>query len=366
MGTDGYDQGFTKEDMVAEYHRGLMKKAVLLIGCIVGIVLVTGLLSVNVYPGVSLTEAYGIIWGHITGTEYELRSQYWWADRYIWNYAIVYAVTAILAGAGLACCGTLMQSLMANPLADPYSTGISSGAALGAMMAMVVGVSVGTLTGTAATIVNAFIGAMVPAAIVIILSERIRMTPATLILIGTALSMFFSAFMSLIMLSTDPDTVQTVYTWQLGTFSNVTWDNVPYMAAITIVGSVIVMCLTKKLNVMSLGDNSAQSLGINVRRFRTLCLTLMAVMTAGIVAFVGIIGFVGLVCPHIVRLLIGSDNRFVVPISMALGALLLLISDYIAMILGDITVGVVMSALGAPIFFLMIVLSKNSGKGAIY
>ena len=357
---------YTKEDMIREYHKGALKKWALFIACIIGIVLVVGLLALNVYNGISMSQAYEIIWGHITGVEYEARTTEWWADRYIWNYAIVYAITAILAGAGLACCGALMQALMSNPLADPYSTGISSGACLGAMAAMIVGVSVGTLTGTAATVVNAFIGALVPAIIVIILSERIQMTPATLILIGTALSMFFNAFTSMLMITSDPDTVQEVYYWQVGSFHNVSWSSVPYMAAFTIAGSIVVMFLSSKLNVMSLGDSTAQSLGINVRRFRTVCLTLMALMTASIVAFVGIIGFVGLVCPHIVRLLTGSDNKFVVPISMALGALLLLVAEWISMVITSIPVGVVMSAIGAPIFFLIIVLSKNTGKGAIY
>lgn len=99
---------------------------------------------------------------------------------------------------------------------------------------------------------------------------------------------------------------------------------------------------------------------------RTLALTLMAVMTAGIVSFVGIIGFVGLVCPHIVRLVAGSDNRFVIPISMALSALIVIVSDYISMMNSSLAVGVVISAIGAPLFFILIVMSKTKGKGAIF
>lgn len=354
------------EALVREYRRGLVRKTLLLVACIVGIVIVVGLLSLSVYDGLSLGETYRLIWNHLMGAEYPVRSFEWWADWYIWNVAVVHAIAAILTGAALACCGSLMQSLMNNPLADPYSTGISSGACLGAMAAIVMGVTIGNFAGSAGTVVNAFVGAMVPAVIIIVISERIRMTPATLILLGTALSMFFGAFISFMMVTTDADTLQSAYLWQVGNFSNISWDSIPFMLAITVVGSAIVMLLSNKLNVMSLGDSSAQSLGIDVRRFRTLALTLMAVMTAGIVSFVGIIGFVGLVCPHIVRLVVGSDNRFVIPISMALSALIVIVSDYISMMNSSLAVGVVISAIGAPLFFILIVMSKTKGKGAIF
>lgn len=364
MAEFGYDT--EKEATLRAYRMGLLRKLLLFVACIVGIVLVVGFLSLSVYDTISLGQAYEVIWNHLTGVTYPVRSELWWADKYIWDRAIVHTITAIVAGAGLAACGSLMQSLMTNPLADPYSTGISSGACLGAMAAMIMGISIGSLTGSGGTIVNAFVGAMIPAAVIIVLSERIRMTPATLILIGTALSMFLSSFMSFMMISTDTETMQEVYLWQVGNFDHVSWDTVPMMVGITAVGSVLVMLMTKKLNVMSLGDSSAQSLGIDVQRFRTLALTLMAVMTAGIVAFVGIIGFVGLVAPHIVRLICGSDNKFVIPISMAFGALLMLLADFVSLNVGSLPTGVVMSAIGAPIFFLLIVFSKRSGKGAIY
>ncbi len=355
-----------REEMVRQYHRGILRKLVILAVLVAGIVLMVGAMALTVYDGLTLSEAYGVIWAHITGQEFPLRSEYWWADRYIWNIAMLHAVAAIVCGAGLACCGSLMQSLMSNPLADPYSTGISSGACLGAMAAIIMGVSMASLSGSAGTAVNAFVGAMVPAALIVVISERIRMTPATLILIGTALSMFFGALMSFMMVSTDSDTLQEAYLWQVGNFGNLTWSAIPIMVSVTAVGSALVMMLTSKLNVMSLGDTSAQSLGIDVRRFRTLAITLMAVMTAALVAFVGVIGFVGLVCPHIVRLLTGSDNKYVIPLSMALAVLLMLVACYLSLSFSSLPVGVVISALGAPIFFLMIVMSKNSGKGAIY
>lgn len=368
MGSDGELADAGGQRLIDAYRMQMLRKAALLIACIAGIVLVVGLLSVHSYSSISLRESYEVIWNHIAGNEYPRRSDMWWADTYIWNRAMPHALAAIAAGAGLACCGSLMQSLMGNPLADPYSTGISSGAALGAIAAIVMGVSVTTLAG-GGTVVNAFLGAMVPAIIIIAISERISMTPATLILIGTALSMFFGSLIAIIMVSTNPESLQEAYLWQVGNMNNIDdfgWDCIPVMLGVTAAGSIVAMLLAGKLNVMSLGDKSAQSLGIDVKRFRTLALTLMALMTAAIVAFVGILGFVGLVCPHIVRLLTGSDNKFVIPISMAVGAFILLITDYVSVVVGSLPIGVVISCIGAPIFFLLIVFSRNSGKGALY
>lgn len=360
------DTRIDKDEMIRRYHKGIFFKLVLMVALVIGIILMVGVMALTVFNTLTLSEAYEVIWGHLTGQEFTVRSEYWWADKYIWNVAMLQAVAAIVTGAGLACCGSLMQSLMSNPLADPYSTGISSGAALGAMAAIVMGISVSSFAGSAGTAVNAFIGAMVPAILVIIISERIRMTPATLILIGTSLSMFFGAMISFMLVSTDSDTLQEAYLWQIGNFEHLTWNMIPIMVGVTVVGSILIFTMSRKLNVMSLGDASAQSLGIDVRRFRTLAITLMAVMTAGLVAFVGVIGFVGLVCPHIIRLLTGSDNKFVIPLSMGLAALLMLVAAYASLSFANLPIGVVISAIGAPIFFLMIVLSKNSGKGAIY
>lgn len=358
-------EGLTKEQMKAEYHRGIVIKIIFLVVCIIGIVLFVGLLSLSNFEGVGLKETYEIIWNHIIGNEYPPRSLYWWADRYVWGTAVPHAIAAIVAGAGLAVCGTLMQSVMANPLADPYSTGISSGACLGAISAIIMGISFSSVAGEIGIVTNAFIGAMIPAALVILLSQRIRMTPATLILLGTALSYFFNSLVTYMMVSTDAETLQGAYLWQVGSLDGMSWSSIPFMVGITAVGSAIVLRLSSKLNVMTLGDNSAIGLGIDVRKFRTFCLVLMAVMTAAIVSFTGILGFVGLVAPHLVRLVVGSDNRFVTPISMVFGALLMLVSDYLAFCLSSIPVGVVLSVIGSPIFFILILVQTRK-SGVMY
>ena len=357
--------GMPREQMKIEYHKAIARKILLLIICIIGIVLFVGLLSISNYEGVGLRETYEIIWNHICGNEYPLKSLEWWADRYIWNTAMPHALAAIVAGAALAICGTMMQSMMSNPLADPYSTGISSGACFGAVAAIIVGISMTSVSGEMGIVCNAFIGALVPALLIIFISQRIRMTPATLILLGTAISYFFNSLITYMMVTTDADTLKNAYMWQIGSLDGMTWSSLPIMLIVTVIGSIVVMMTANKLNVLSLGENSAISLGVDVQRFRTACLVLMAIMTAAIVSFTGIIGFVGLVAPHLVRMIIGSDNRFVAPISMVMGALLLLIADYIAFELSNIPVGVVMSIIGSPVFFALIIYQSRK-PGVIY
>ena len=359
------EQTDDKAGIIREYHHQIFRKVIVFIASVLGIILFVGLFSIDSYPGIDLRETYEIIWNHIIGNSYEPRSLYWWADRHIWGTAMPHIIVAILAGVSLAVCGTLMQSLMGNPLADPYSTGISSGACFGAVSAIVMGAVVFGFSNQYGIVVNAFIGAMIPALLIIYLSSRIRMTPATLILLGTAISYFFNSLITYMMVTTDADTLKSAYMWQIGSLDGMSWESIPIMLVVTILGSVFVVFAANKLNVMSLGENSAKSLGIDVQQFRTICLAVMAIMTSVIVAFTGIIGFVGLVSPHIVRLLVGSDNKFVLPISMAFGALLLLVADYLAFQLSNIPVGVVMSVIGSPIFLILIIYHTKS-KGAVY
>ena len=355
----------SKSEVVEEYHHTIARKIMLLTICIVGIIIFVGLFSLSAYEGISIMDSYEIIWNHIIGNSYEPRSLFWWADRYIWNTAMPHVVAGIIAGASLASCGVLMQALMTNPLADPYSTGISSGACFGAVSAIVMGISFSSVTGELGIVSNAFIGAMVPAIIIIILAERIRMTPATLILLGTAISYFFNSMVTYVMVTTDADTLKSAYMWQIGSLDGISWDSLGLMFVVTVIGTVFTLYVSKQLNVMSLGESSAISLGVDVHKFRTICLILMAVMTAAIVAFTGILGFVGLVAPHIVRLIIGSDNKFVIPISMTVGAFMLLLSDYVAMQIAEIPVGVILSIIGSPVFFILIVF-QSKRTGAVY
>jgi len=252
-----------------------------------------------------------------------------------------------------------MQSVMKNPLAEPYTTGVSAGACFGVALSMVLGMSLFPSLNMG---FEAFLMALIPVAIIIVMSPKLNNSVATIILIGIALTYMFNAFSTFLLVTTDAETLASIYKWQVGSFTNITWDQLSLIAVFVIVGTIIIEILSHKLNIMTLGDNAAQSLGVNVRRMRILCLLVMAVMVACIVTYAGIIGFVGLICPHIIRLIIGSDNRFLIPAASAFGAAFLLFADSAAKWLSSmdmVPVGAVCGLIGAPLFLFILMHNRR-------
>lgn len=346
------------ETVKTEYKRHILIKF-LFIGLCVAFVVIAGAISVTIGGyNMHYTRVYEIIFDHITGKQYEMYSTEWYENFIVWDNRIPKVIFAILAGIGLAVSGAAMQSIMKNPLAEPYTTGVSSGAYLGVAIAMAMGLTV--IGGRLGITGNAFIFALIPVIFIIIFSSRLGDSVASIILVGTALSYLFNAFSTYILVHTDADTLAEVYKWQVGTISTLSWDELTVVAAVVITGVVIIHLLSKKLNIMAMGDNNAKSLGVNVQRLRTIIMIVMAVIIAFIVSYAGIIGFIGLICPHMIRMVIGSDNRFVIPAASAFGAAFLILADIIAKYLSSldmIPVGVVCSFIGAPIF--MIILIRN-------
>ena len=348
-----------------QYESYIFRKVMLITACAVAAFLLIG---VSVYIGssdISLSRIYSLIWNHILGTEYERGTADFIDDYVVWKLRLPRAVFAIIAGAGLAAGGAVMQSVMKNPLADPYTTGISSGACFGMAISMTLGIEIGagTILGDAGGIVNAFVFAVVPMLLIIALNQKIGASPTTLILAGVAISYIFNSLTTLLMMVSDAETLANVYRWQIGSLANnLSWDSMPLMASINIAGAIVLMFLSSKLNILTLGDASAKSLGMNADMMRVVCLFIVSLMVASIVSYCGIIGFVGLVVPHIIRILIDSDNKFVIPASMALGAVFLLSADIAARIVGtldSIPVGVILSFVGSPIFLYLIIRQKK-------
>ncbi len=345
--------------MKKEYESHIARKLAFIGACFIFVIIAIAI-SVNIggYT-LSFVEVYETIWNHITGVDLEPYSKEWYDDEIVWNTRLPRIMFAILAGIGLAISGATMQSIMKNPLAEPYTTGVSSGAYFGVAIAMVLGISlIPGLTG-----IEAFIMALVPVAIILIVAPRMNNSVATIILIGTALSYMFNAFSTLILVTTDADTLANVYKWQVGSFAGITWDNLTIIAVVVIVGSIIIYFLSNRLNLMMMGDQNAQSLGVNVTRLRMVCMLVMAIMVAVIVTYSGIVGFVGLICPHIVRLVIGADNRFVIPAGCAFGAAFLLMADTTAKFLSSldsVPVGAVCGLIGAPLFLYILVINKRA------
>ena len=309
---------------------------------------------------VTMSDVLEVIKTHIAGGTFEPGTQEYKNDMVIWNLRMPRVIVAIVAGAGLAIGGAVMQAVVKNPLADPYTTGISAGAVLGASLFIVLGFSI-TGPGSYGVIANAFLFSLIPAALMVMVSKISNGSPATIILLGTAVSYIFGAVNTLVMTLGSDTAMQEAFIWSVGSLSGVTWDSVPVMTAITAVFSVVLYLTAGKLNLMMSGDNTAKSLGLNVDNYRMVCLLIISLITASIVSYLGMIGFVGLIVPHIIRMLIGSDSKLVIPASMLGGATAVLLADILARMVSSaaLPVGVVLSFVGGPLFLLLVIKSNR-------
>lgn len=348
-----------------EYRLYTLKKVLFTVSLLM-VVFVVGILSLTLGDyKMGFSHALNILLDHLGGATYDKSTEadLWWDDYIVWDIRLPRVLVAIVAGAGLALGGASMQVIVHNPLADPYTTGISSGAVLGISVALTMGFGLANSIGTYGMVLNAFVFALIPAGIIIVISRITNLSPATLILTGIAMSYIFNALSTLLLVSAEAETIQSAYLWQIGTLENVTWDYLPMMTFVNVIGATVMLVATKKLNLLTLGDESAKSLGLDPENFRILMLILLSIMTASVVGFIGIIGFIGLVSPHIVRMILGADNKYVVPASGLFGAAFLLVADALARIVidpGQIPVGIIISFIGAPIFLTLIVHSKKA------
>ena len=283
------------------------------------------------------------------------------ADVVVWELRLPRIVMALIGGAGLAVSGAVMQGVTRNPLVSPFTVGVSSAAAFGASIAIVLGF--GLFGGERYIVItNAFVFASVAAFLVYGLARIRGVTGETLVLAGIALMFLFSALTSLLQYFASEEQLQAVVQWMFGSLSGASWENILTASILLFLCLPVLMRYSWDLNAMaSGGDEIARSLGVNASRVRVLCLILAALITAGIICFTGVIGFVCLVSPHIARLLIGADHRFVLPCSCVLGALLLLMADTIGRnILSpvEIPVGIVTSLIGVP-FFVYLLMTRR-------
>ncbi|MBP6021228.1 MAG: iron ABC transporter permease [Candidatus Methanomethylophilaceae archaeon] len=349
-----------------QYKKLTGRKILLFFSLIVAVIILIGL-SCNISGReMTLTEGLSAIFRRLIGDcNYEWNSKLWWDDRIVWTYIMPRVAVALVAGAGLAAAGTVMQSVLNNPLAEPYTTGVSSGAVFGACLMIIMGVSIATPgLQQYGLVVNAFLFALIPVGIIILLSKLTNfLSPVTMILAGTAISYFFGGLTTLMLVTADENDLASAYKWQVGSLANISWGEIQIIAVFVVLAVVVMMFLTKYLNALTLGDKAAKSLGVDVNKVRTISLLMVALSAAAIVSFTGIIGFVGMLSPHIVRSVIGGDNRFVFPSAMALGMVILLFADtvtrYFALV--DIPAGAVMMFIGAPVF-LYLMLRKNRGR----
>jgi iron complex transport system permease protein len=266
---------------------------------------------------------------------------------------------AALAGAGLASAGATMQAVLRNPLVSSYTLGISAGAAFGAALAIVFKIGLFTEYPAYLTVANSFLFSLLAVGIVYGIARLRGISSEAFILAGIAVGYLFSAMLSFIQYVTpEHEAVRSVVFWLMGSFVSATWTSVLVVLPFVVITLLLMVRQSWDLNVLSLGQETAVSLGVNPKLIMTISLVLSALVTASIVSFTGILGFVSLVSPHIARMLIGNDYRFLLPCSVLVGSCLLLCADTAArMILyrSDIPVGIITSLLGVPFFVYLLV-----------
>ena len=307
---------------------------------------------------ISLFDSWIVFIDHITGN---IRNEV--ADGYIWDYRVPRALGAIVVGAALSIAGVIMQNDFRNPLAEPYTMGISSGAFLGAVLGIVFDISlIPFLPSSWGLITNAFIFALIPVAIIILVTKFRKMTPGLMILTGIAIMFLFSSITQVILVTAPSETMANAYSWRVGTVGGIRWGDLPFFIPTTIVLMIVLWFFHKRLNVMYAGDKASQSMGEEAGKLRIITLLLASLLTANVVCFTGTIGFIGLVGPHVARIFVGSNNRCLIPAAAAFGAAFITIADTIAKVSGPdgLPVGVISSMIGGPLFIYILVKQRRS------
>lgn len=269
-------------------------------------------------------------------------------------------IEAAVVGMGLSVAGAFFQGLLRNPMADPYVLGISSGAALGATIAIVLGFGILGLNAMA------FIASLMTVFFVYAISKvggRISMT--TMLLAGIAVSAFMSAVISLMMLLNHGELSRIIF-WTMGGFNLTSWEDVMFSVPVIAIGSFALYTFSRDVNAILTGEEVAEHLGVNTELVKKVVLALGSLVTATAVSVGGVIGFVGLIVPHISRLMVGADNRVLVPFSAIFGATFLLFADVVARVIlkpVEVPIGIITAAFGGPFFLYLLIKNRRKGEG---
>ncbi|WP_342567546.1 iron ABC transporter permease [Psychrobacillus sp. FSL K6-4046] len=286
------------------------------------------------------------------------------ATNIVWKIRMPRVILAGLVGASLAIAGAAFQSLLKNPLADPYTLGVSSGASVGAVTTLFFGISVPFL-GMFTLPVFSMLGALATMLTVITFAKLVdrAMKMETIILTGIIFSSFLGSVISL-MIALTGEELRQIIGWLLGSVSMRGWSYVQMALPFIIIGSLLLWLNRRELNAMLFGEERAQHLGVEVKKRKMMILIGGSMLTGTAVAVSGTIGFVGLVVPHMTRLLFGSDNRHVLPLSFINGASLLIICDLVSRTIispTELPIGVITAFIGAPVFAFIFFRQRKKG-----
>lgn len=317
---------------------------------LMGVLVVVIILSTGMgYIKISPLQVIKIVFAEITGIPKSLQEIDTVFPYVIMEVRLPRILTSAIVGAGLSVAGVIFQGILLNPLADPYTLGISAGAAFGASMALLLNM---TFLGIYSVPLFAFLGAVATLfAVIFLSSSHGRTSSNNLILSGIIVAAILSAGISFIKYVAD-EQVSIIIFWLMGSFGSKTWTDVFLTFLCVSTGFLICLFFARDLNIISLGDQSATSLGIETSRVRIILLITASLITAVCVSVSGIIGFVGLIIPHLMRFFTGPDNNRLIPASALVGATLLLCADTItrAVLPTEVPIGVLTALIGGPFF----------------
>jgi iron complex transport system permease protein len=265
-------------------------------------------------------------------------------------------ILAGLVGAALAIAGATYQGLFRNPLADPYLIGVAQGASLGAVVGFLLPFNLLNL-GFSVIPLFAFVGALLATAVVYGLArvgKTVQVT--TLILAGVALGALLGSIVSYLIISSG-EKMHNIIFWLMGSFALTQWIEIGIILPYVVVGIIVILLFARSLNIMQLDEEQAQQLGINVEKLKVIMLAAATLITAASVSFVGTIGFVGIITPHAIRLTWGADHRFLLPLSVLIGAIFMIFADVVARTIlapTEIPIGVITAMCGVPFFLYLL------------
>ena len=341
-------------DILTRYEDHTRRKVKFMIGCAV-VLFITVIIAANLGDiDIPFLNALGYIFTLDTEG----------MGNIVWNVRLKRIFACILVGAGLAVAGVVMQCILKNPLASPYTLGISSAAAFGASFAIIF-LQAGSSITSSISIDNpyiiticAFLFSLLATGIILLLTKITRVSAETMVLAGVAISAIFAAGLSLMQYIATDSQLANIVTWTFGDMGRAEWEWITIVFIVLLPASIYFIYRRWDYNAIDAGEETAKGLGINTERERIIGMVLSALIASIMVSFFGIIAFIGLLGPHIARMIIGGDHRYLIPGAMVLGATILLISDIVGMNVAHpmlIPVGIVTSMLGGPLFIYLLV-----------
>ncbi len=343
--------------ILLEYRTHRLRKRRFILGLMAAVCLL-GTWSITLGPlKLSIAEVYSTLLSRFFPDYFAPHSEL--AQRTIWYMRLPRLLTGLAAGFNLAVAGAVMQPLLRNPLASPFTLGISAGAGFGASLAILFGKGMG---GGYLVVVNAFVFSLLSSMIILGLTQYKAVSPQSMVLAGIALAYLFQAGTTMMQYFAESWAVAEVVFWLVGSLSKATWSSLSVILPVTVCCVPYLLMKSKELNVMTTGDEVSKSLGVNVKKTRILLLVITSLLTATIICFTGTIGFVGLVAPHIARMILGGDNRYVILSAGLIGALLLSGADIAATHIIPpvvIPIGVMTSFMGVPLFIYLIMKNRT-------